>query len=99
MGTVVRRPLFIRDLRDAWAYIAQDNPDAADRFVRELERRYALVSDNPSIGSARFARHPDVRLFPYRSHVVIYRALTDGSGIELIRMIHAARDYRRFYKD
>ena len=26
MGTVVRRPLFIQDLRDAWAYIAQDNP-------------------------------------------------------------------------
>jgi len=99
MGTVVRRPLFIQDLRDAWTYIAQDNPAAADRFVRELERRYKLISDNPSMGSARFPRHPDVRLFPCQSHVVIYRPLADGSGIELIRLIHTARDYRRFYKD
>jgi len=31
-------------------------------------------------------------LFPCQSHVVIYRPLADGSGIELIRLIHTARD-------
>lgn len=99
MGAILRRPLFIKDLQDAWTYIARDNPNAADRFVVELEKRYTLLSDNPLIGSARFRGHPDVRLLPYQRYILIYRPLPDGSGIDLIRLIHAARDYRRLYEN
>ncbi len=37
MPQVVKRPLAETDLDDIWWYIAQDNPDAADRFLDKIE--------------------------------------------------------------
>jgi toxin ParE1/3/4 len=37
MPQVVKLPLAETDLDDLWWYIAQDNPDAADRFILVLK--------------------------------------------------------------
>ena len=37
MPQVVKLPLAETDLDDLWWYIAQDNPDAADRFLDKIE--------------------------------------------------------------
>jgi hypothetical protein len=39
MGLITRRPQFIVDLRDAWAFIARDSQQRAEQFVLELEQR------------------------------------------------------------
>lgn len=92
MGRVLRRPAARRDLTGIWHYIATDSPTRASAFLRRIEERIALLSDNPGLGSARFPAFPDVRYFPYQSYLLIYRPLSDGEGIELIRVIHAAQD-------
>lgn len=99
MNTILRRPQFLEDLRDAWFFIAKDSEVNADRFLLELERRYTLLANNPSIGPTRFPKYPTMRLFSYRSYLIIYDPLPDNTGIELIRLLHAARDYHRYFDD
>jgi toxin ParE1/3/4 len=99
MGVILRRPQFISDLRQVWSFIAKDNEVYADRFVRELEKRYVLLSKNPSLGVRRFPSYPTMRLFPFRSYLIIYDPLPDDAGIELIRLLHAARDYHRYFDE
>lgn len=54
MQVILRRPSFLHDLKDAWTFIATRNPAAADAFVRELEQRYDMLSNNPLAGTAPF---------------------------------------------
>jgi toxin ParE1/3/4 len=99
MVKILRRPLFIEDLHTIWAYIASDNPGAADRLVGELDERYQMLAERPRLGFQRFPKYPAMRLFPFRRYLIIYQPLETGDGIELIRLLHAARDYRRFFDD
>ena len=53
------------DLDEIWLYIAQDNPDAADKFMRAVISRFRLLASMPEmgIGNARNWRH-DCGVFP-----------------------------------
>ena len=99
MGRILRRPHFLAYLHAVWDFIAPDSEERADAFLYELEQRYRLLSDNPELGPKRFPKYPDMRLFPFRHYVVIYAPLPDGSGLELVRLLNAARDYHRYFDD
>lgn len=98
-GTIRRRRLFLLDALDAWNFIAKDSESRADDFALKLEDRAQIFADNPFLGVARFPKLPNVRLFTFRQYIVIYEPISDGSGIDLVRLIHAARDYQRFFED
>ncbi|MFN4207120.1 MAG: type II toxin-antitoxin system RelE/ParE family toxin [Agrobacterium albertimagni] len=99
MPLILRRPLFVEDIKAIWTYIAADNEAAANRLLHELEERYRLLSERPQLGSRRFSRYPSMRLFPFRRYLIIYQSLDTGDGIELIRLLHTARDYRKFFDE
>ena len=42
-----------QDLRDIWNYIADDNPDAADRMVELIISKFATLAASPGFRSAR----------------------------------------------
>ncbi|MDP9836690.1 toxin ParE1/3/4 [Neorhizobium huautlense] len=99
MGVIIRRPQFRQDIFDIWTFIARDSETEADRFVLELEKRYRTLSENPAIGIRRFPKYPAIRMFPFRRYLIIYEPLADGTGIELVRLLHAARDYHRYFNE
>jgi len=99
VGLIIRRPQFIEDLRNVWDFIARDSERHADAFVLELEKRYLMLSEKPFLGVQRFPNYPGMRMFPFCKYIIIYDPLPDGSGIELIRLLHAARDYHRYFDD
>ena len=76
---------------EIWFYIAQDNPDAADRFIRALVSRFPLLASMPEIGRAREELSPHLRSFPVGNYVIFYRLV--DSGIEIARVLHGARDF------
>ena len=51
MPLVVKLPLAETDLEEIWWYIAQDNPDAADRFLEKIEERCSDLGKFPADGS------------------------------------------------
>lgn len=41
------------DLFEIWAFIAGDDPDAADRIEKEIRDAFARIAQNPGIGHLR----------------------------------------------
>ncbi|WP_162939567.1 type II toxin-antitoxin system RelE/ParE family toxin [Neorhizobium sp. NCHU2750] len=58
MGTVLRRPEFLRDLRSIWQFIASDSETRADGFVLELEN---ATDCSPTIQASGLNSFPDTR--------------------------------------
>jgi toxin ParE1/3/4 len=84
-------------------YIAQDNLQAADRFLEALERSCELLATMPEMGSRRTFDNPalaDVRMMPikgFEKHLIFYRASPDG--VEVIRIVHGARDLPTLFEE
>ena len=78
------------DLIDIWIYVAQDNPEAADKLLDEIEAKFSLLADNPHIGPARPDIAPELRYSPVGNYLILYRIIP--GGIEIVRVVHGARE-------
>ena len=78
------------DLLNIWSYIASDSPVNADRFLSYLYEQAQHLLELPQSGRLRAELAPNVRSFPVAKYLLFYRE--QGSNIELIRVLHAARD-------
>ena len=78
------------DIDEIWDYIAQDSPDAADRYIDELHHVFSLLAANPLMGREREELETRLRQLPYENYNLFYRP-TDG-GVEIYRVLHGARD-------
>lgn len=90
MGIVKKRPLALADLAEIWSYIADDSEANADRFLDRLEGKLRLLATQPGMGRARPELMHDLRSFPFERYVFFFFALPEG--IEIVRVIHSARD-------
>lgn len=79
------------DLDDIWFYIAQDNLDAADKFIRAVVSRFPKLAAMPQLGRRREELAPRLRSFPVSRYVIFYRPMENG--IEIVRVLHGARDF------
>jgi len=57
---VAWRPVAEGDLTDCAAYIAEDNVDAALRFVDAVEETVAALAESPMLGTATHFAHPEL---------------------------------------
>jgi toxin ParE1/3/4 len=93
-----------RDLNEAARYIAQDHPHTAIRFIDAYIETCELLADMPDAGSLLRTTVPelrDIRMFRvahFSKYLIFYRPWQE-KGIEVIRVIHAARDYPTFFDD
>ena len=93
-GSIVRRSkLSEDDYRGIWHFIARDNPDAADAFLRKIDAKLKLYATHPQMGTDRSRLGRGLRSFPVGSYLVFYRTASDG--IELVRVLHGARKLKR----
>ena len=81
------------DLDDIWSYIAADNPDAADSFLRRILERCQSYAHQPRLGESRPDLGREVRCFSVERYVVYYKPIAEG--IELIRVLHGSRDIQQ----
>jgi toxin ParE1/3/4 len=77
------------DLIEIWAYIARDNPAAADRLLNVLDNKSRMVAGNPQMGMARDDIAKGVRHFPVGNYLILYRDI--GDGVEVVRYVHGMR--------
>ena len=93
MGLILRRPAAKADLIGIYRYIAQESPQRAASYLRDIDDALKRLSDAPMIGTRRLTRYPDIRMFPCRRHLILYRPLPDKDGIDVIRIYHGAQDW------
>ena len=78
------------DLDEIWLHIANDNPDAADKYTLAIVSRFSTLASMPHMGHARPKLSPGLRSFVVGHHVIFYR-LFDG-GVEVARVLDGVRD-------
>lgn len=86
-----------QDLLSIWAYIAEDNPTAADHLLDSLDDACAKLAAYPKMGQARTDIAPTLRYFPVGNYLILYQESNDG--IEVIRVLHTARDMAAVFHD
>jgi toxin ParE1/3/4 len=100
---VDRRPQAKLDLIELGSYIAEDNPDAAERFLQAAEASFRQLANMPEMGSPRQFKNPSLaglRMWPvkgFRNHLIFYRPTADG--IEVIRVLRGERDLESIFAD
>ncbi|MCO6511499.1 MAG: type II toxin-antitoxin system RelE/ParE family toxin [Aridibacter famidurans] len=85
------------DVIETAAFIAEDNPDAAFRFLLRFEDTVNALAENPLIGSQRefeIQELQNLRFWPvkkFRNYLIIYK--TARGNLEIIRVLNSRRDF------
>jgi plasmid stabilization system protein ParE len=74
---------------------AQDNIDAADRWIGKLFDAFEAIGQTPGVGHKRedLIAYP-VLFFPVGAYLIIYRAI--GPTVEIVAVTQGARDIPTF---
>jgi toxin ParE1/3/4 len=90
---VILTPQALADLQEILAYIAQDNPVAAQKLHEELRREAFSLKTFPLRG-ARVKAYAGVRFLVCGNYLIVYW-VKDHQVVQILRFWHAARDIRR----
>lgn len=88
-------PQALTDLAEIAAYIAEDDPDRAARFVGELRAKAAMAAERPQSYRERRDLSPGLRAIGHGRHLILFRDLPDE--IRVARVVHSARDLPRLF--
>jgi toxin ParE1/3/4 len=95
MPSIFKRPRAEEDIAEIWDFIAEDNESRADGFIDELNEKFALLAVRPLIGRERKELADNLRSFPIGRYIIFYTILREG--IEVIRVLHGARDIETIF--
>ncbi len=89
MPRIARTSRADEDLIEIWLEIAADNPQAADRVLGAIERRWRQLAQYPLSGIARDDIAPGIRHLIAGQYLTLYRVT--GETVEIIRVLHGRR--------
>ena len=92
MAKVIRALRVERDLESIWDYIAADNPEAAERCLREIDAQFSKLAAYLLMGRARKDLAPGLRSFPLGNYIIFYLPVTKKSGVQIVRVIEGHRN-------
>ena len=84
------------DLKEIWAYVAEHNPEAAGRLIKEITGRFAFLRDYPQTGRKQDKLLVNLRSFAVKSYIIFYQPF-DG-GVEILRVLHGSRDIESIFE-
>ncbi|HVF51206.1 MAG TPA: type II toxin-antitoxin system RelE/ParE family toxin [Pyrinomonadaceae bacterium] len=84
------------DLRTIWAYIAEHNPEAAGKVIKEIVGKFALLRDHPRIGREQDKLLLNLRSFTVKDYLIFYQPLENG--VEILRVVHGSRDIESIFE-
>jgi toxin ParE1/3/4 len=95
---IIVRPRASQDLDDHFAYIAENNFEAALQFFDSVRLTFAQIARMPGLGSihsfedSRLQGLQKWAVKGFRKHLIFYFA--DEDAIEVVRILYATRDIR-----
>jgi len=90
MLKIHKRPEAENDLDEIWWYIAQDNPDSADKLLDEINNASRKLAQFVNMGKSRDELLPGLKSFPVGMYLIFY--LPISGGIEIVRVLHGMMD-------
>ena len=100
MSGFVLTPRAKADIFNIWAYIADQNQDAADRVEQAIFDACAFLAEAPARGHSG----PDLTARPlrfwtlsrYPNYVIVYRP--EKGPLQIVAVMHGKRDIQRILK-
>jgi toxin ParE1/3/4 len=100
MAELIVAPAARADLLSQWIFYADDvgNPELADRFMACAETTFKKLAREPGLGRPRPFFSPKARnlrswnVADFSNHLVFYRPLSSDRGVEIVRVVHGARN-------
>jgi toxin ParE1/3/4 len=93
---LIKTPQSKADVAEIWVSIALANVSAADRLVDEIDSALERLCQYPALGRSREDLLPGLRSLVVQKYLLFYRIAPEG--IELVRVIHGARNLKRQFK-
>ena len=93
MSTPAYTARALADLLEIGAYIALDSPRRAEAFLSRLEQKASAAARTPRIYKERNDLSRGLRSAPVGKYLILYRIVENG--IEVVRIVHGARDLKR----
>jgi toxin ParE1/3/4 len=100
---ILKKPIARIDLAVCYGYIGERNPGMAHRFRLNAEATFAALARNPGLGESYQVDEPRLtglrcdRIKRFKNYLVFYLPL--DNGIDVIRVLHAARDIQAALKE
>lgn len=69
---------------------------AAMKWLEDLDSRFTELAGAPGSGTDRSDLRPGMRSSPFGNYLIFFKRLRDG--IQVVRVIHGARDYKRLFR-
>ena len=85
----------VADLTDIWLYIAEGNPENADRFISKIHEKCLMLAQSPHIGRQRDELARGIRSFPIKRFLIFYRINEDM--VEIVRVLSGYRDIEQLF--
>jgi plasmid stabilization system protein ParE len=96
---IVKLPQALTDLIETADYLVQDDPRLADQLFDAFETTIETIGRTPKIGSLRRSNDgTEIRMWfiaGFEKCLIFYTE--NSEEIVLLRVIHASRDYTRFF--
>ena len=80
------------DLIEIWQFIAKDDPMAASKVLKSLDRRSHELLKNPKLGPARPDINTDYRHLVDGNFLILYQIKM--GRIEIVRYLHGAQNLK-----
>lgn len=84
------------DLKEIWAYVAEHDTDAANRLVKELTKKFALLRDYPHAGREQPKLLLNLRSYTIKGYLIFYQPFDDR--VEILRVLHGSRDIESIFE-
>ena len=97
------RPAASDDIDEIVDYLVGESVPAAQGFVKDLQKCFDLLTENPKIGVQREYRSTalsGMRMFPlkkFSTYLVIY--LPDDQTIDIVRVLHGRRNIEQLFSE
>lgn len=95
---ILVRPKAKADIYEQAVYLSQDSVPVANRFLKEIKKTFSELTEMPQIGAPcrlKLKKLGRVRVWPVNRFpkILIFHQNT-GRSIEIIRVLHSARDLK-----
>lgn len=84
-----------QDLEEILEFLATSRPQAAARLLDSLREKCESLAAMPGIGRPREELAPNLHSSLVGNYVIFYRPSSEG--VEILRVLHGARDLPRFF--
>ncbi len=101
--TIERSVQSLRDIEEAFVYIAEDNLDSAVYFLVAVEDSLEILSAHPMIGSKRLFENKKLnelriwRIKGFENYVVVYLPSSENKIVKILRLLNVKRDFELIF--